>query len=84
MIAEHHRSLYRLRRSGGGARRLVAGRAAFLAAGRASSMADHALRRRPRPPQVTGNLDRHAEVLHRYARAQARARYRPSAAGAFG
>jgi N-acetylglucosaminyl-diphospho-decaprenol L-rhamnosyltransferase len=56
MIAEHHRSLYRFAsKRWRGARRLgLPPAAAFLALRTALAMADHALRRRPRPPQVTG------------------------------
>ena len=56
MIAEHHRSLYRFAsKRWRGARRLALPvAAAFLALRAALAMADHALRRRPRPPQVTG------------------------------
>ena len=56
MIAEHHRSLYRFAsKRWRGARRLALPPAgAFLALRAALAMADHALRRRPRPPQVTG------------------------------
>jgi N-acetylglucosaminyl-diphospho-decaprenol L-rhamnosyltransferase len=56
MIAEHHRSLYRFAsKRWRGARRLaLPPAAAFLALRAALAMADHALRRRPRPPQVTG------------------------------
>ena len=56
MIAEHHRSLYRFAsKRWRGARRLALPlAAAFLAVRGALAMADHSLRRRPRPPQVTG------------------------------
>jgi N-acetylglucosaminyl-diphospho-decaprenol L-rhamnosyltransferase len=56
MIAEHHRSLYRFAsKRWRGARRLaLPPAAAFLALRAALAMADHALRRRPSPPQVTG------------------------------
>ena len=56
MITEHHRSLYRFAsKRWRGARRLALPlAAAFLAVRAALAMADHALRRRPRPPQVTG------------------------------
>ncbi len=56
MIAEHHRSLYRFAsKRWRGVRRLALPlAAAFLAVRAALAMADHALRRRPRPPQVTG------------------------------
>ena len=56
MIAEHHRSLYRFAsKRWRGARRLaLAPAAVFLALRAGLAMADHALRRRPRPPQVTG------------------------------
>jgi N-acetylglucosaminyl-diphospho-decaprenol L-rhamnosyltransferase len=56
MIAEHHRSLYRFAsKRWRGARRLALPlAAAFLALRAALAMAEHALRRRPKPPQVTG------------------------------
>jgi N-acetylglucosaminyl-diphospho-decaprenol L-rhamnosyltransferase len=56
MIAEHHRSLYRFAsKRWRGARRLALPLAAvFLAVRAGLAMADHALRRRPKPPQVTG------------------------------
>jgi N-acetylglucosaminyl-diphospho-decaprenol L-rhamnosyltransferase len=56
MIAEHHRSMWRFaEKRWRGARRLaLAPAAAFLALRSALAMAEHALRRRPRPPQVTG------------------------------
>lgn len=56
MISEHHRSLYRFAsKRWRGARRLALPlAAAFLAVRAALAMADHGLRRRPRPPQVTG------------------------------
>jgi N-acetylglucosaminyl-diphospho-decaprenol L-rhamnosyltransferase len=56
MIAEHHRSLYRFasKRWRGAHRLALPPAAAFLALRAALAMADHALRRRPRPPQVTG------------------------------
>jgi N-acetylglucosaminyl-diphospho-decaprenol L-rhamnosyltransferase len=56
MIAEHHRSLYRFAsKRWRGARRLALPlAAAFLALRAGLAMADHALRRRPKPPQVTG------------------------------
>jgi N-acetylglucosaminyl-diphospho-decaprenol L-rhamnosyltransferase len=56
MIAEHHRSLYRFasKRWRGAPRLALPAAAAFLALRAALAMADHALRRRPRPPQVTG------------------------------
>jgi len=56
MIAEHHRSLYRFAsKRWHGARRLALPfAAAFLALRAGLAMADHALRRRPKPPQVTG------------------------------
>jgi GT2 family glycosyltransferase len=56
MIIEHHRSLYRFAsKRWRGARRLALPlAAAFLAVRAALAMADHGLRRRPRPPQVTG------------------------------
>jgi N-acetylglucosaminyl-diphospho-decaprenol L-rhamnosyltransferase len=56
MITEHHRSLYRFAsKRWRGARRLALPlAAAFLAVRAALAMADHALRRRPKPPQVTG------------------------------
>jgi N-acetylglucosaminyl-diphospho-decaprenol L-rhamnosyltransferase len=56
MITEHHRSLYRFAsKRWRGARRLALPlAAAFLAVRAALAMADHGLRRRPRPPQVTG------------------------------
>jgi N-acetylglucosaminyl-diphospho-decaprenol L-rhamnosyltransferase len=56
MIAEHHRSLYRFasKRWRGARRIALPPAAAFLALRTALAMADHALRRRPRPPQVTG------------------------------
>jgi hypothetical protein len=56
MIAEHHRSLYRFAsKRWRGARRLALPvAAAFVALRAALAMADHALRRRPSPPQVTG------------------------------
>ena len=56
MITEHHRSLYRFAsKRWRGVRRLALPlAAAFLAVRAALAMADHALRRRPRPPQVTG------------------------------
>jgi N-acetylglucosaminyl-diphospho-decaprenol L-rhamnosyltransferase len=56
MIAEHHRSMWRFAaKRWRGARRLaLAPAAAFLALRSALAMAEHALRRRPRPPQVTG------------------------------
>jgi N-acetylglucosaminyl-diphospho-decaprenol L-rhamnosyltransferase len=56
MIAEHHRSLLRFAaKRWHGARRLALPlAAAFLALRAGLAMAEHALRRRPRPPQVTG------------------------------
>jgi N-acetylglucosaminyl-diphospho-decaprenol L-rhamnosyltransferase len=56
MIAEHHRSLYRYAsKRWQGARRLALPvAAAFLALRAGLAMAEHALRRRPKPPQVTG------------------------------
>ena len=56
MIAEHHRSLYRFAsKRWRGARRLALPlAAAFLTMRAGLAMADHALRRRPKPPQVTG------------------------------
>ncbi len=56
MIAEHHRSLYRFAsKRWRGMRRLALPLAAgFLALRAGLAMAEHALRRRPRPPQVTG------------------------------
>ena len=56
MIAEHHRSLYRFasKRWRGVRRLALPFAAAFLVLRAGLSMADHALRRRPRPPQVTG------------------------------
>jgi N-acetylglucosaminyl-diphospho-decaprenol L-rhamnosyltransferase len=56
MIAEHHRSLLRFAaKRWHGARRLALPLAAvFLALRAGLAMAEHALRRRPRPPQVTG------------------------------
>jgi N-acetylglucosaminyl-diphospho-decaprenol L-rhamnosyltransferase len=56
MIAEHHRSLWRFaEKRWRGARRLaLVPAAAFLALRSGLAMAEHALRRRPRPPQVTG------------------------------
>jgi N-acetylglucosaminyl-diphospho-decaprenol L-rhamnosyltransferase len=56
MIAEHHRSLLRFAaKRWHGARRLALPlAAAFLALRAALAMAEHALCRRPRPPQVTG------------------------------
>ena len=56
MIAEHHRSLYRFasKRWRGARRVALPLAAAFLAVRAALAMADHALRRRPSPPQVTG------------------------------
>ncbi len=56
MITEHHRSLYRFAsKRWRGARRLALPlAAAFLTVRAALAMADHGLRRRPRPPQVTG------------------------------
>lgn len=56
MIAEHHRSLYRFAsKRWRGVRRLALPlAAAFLAVRAGLAMADHALRRRPKPPQVTG------------------------------
>jgi N-acetylglucosaminyl-diphospho-decaprenol L-rhamnosyltransferase len=56
MISEHHRSLYRFAsKRWRGARRLALPfAAAYLAVRAALAMADHGLRRRPRPPQVTG------------------------------
>ena len=56
MIAEHHRSLYRFAsKRWRGARRLALPlAAAFLALRAGLAMAEHALRRRPKPPQVTG------------------------------
>jgi len=56
MIAEHHRSLYRFasKRWRGARRVALPLAAAFLAVRAALAMADHALRRRPKPPQVTG------------------------------
>jgi N-acetylglucosaminyl-diphospho-decaprenol L-rhamnosyltransferase len=56
MIAEHHRSLYRYAsKRWRGARRLALPfAAAFLALRAGLAMAEHALRRRPKPPQVTG------------------------------
>jgi N-acetylglucosaminyl-diphospho-decaprenol L-rhamnosyltransferase len=56
MIAEHHRSLLRFAaKRWHGARRLALPFAAvFLALRAALAMAEHALRRRPRPAQVTG------------------------------
>jgi N-acetylglucosaminyl-diphospho-decaprenol L-rhamnosyltransferase len=56
MIAEHHRSLFRFAaRRWHGLRRLgLPFAAVFLTVRAALAMAEHALRRRPRPPQVTG------------------------------
>jgi N-acetylglucosaminyl-diphospho-decaprenol L-rhamnosyltransferase len=56
MIAEHHRSLYRYAsKRWRGARRLALPfAAAFLTLRAGLAMAEHALRRRPKPPQVTG------------------------------
>ena len=56
MITEHHRSLYRFasKRWRGPRRLALPFAAAFLAVRAALAMADHGLRRRPRPPQVTG------------------------------
>jgi N-acetylglucosaminyl-diphospho-decaprenol L-rhamnosyltransferase len=56
MITEHHRSLYRFasKRWRGARRVALPLAAAFLAVRAALAMADHALRRRPKPPQVTG------------------------------
>ena len=56
MIAEHHRSLYRFAsKRWRGARRLALPlAAAFLVLRAGLAMAEHALRRRPKPPQVTG------------------------------
>jgi N-acetylglucosaminyl-diphospho-decaprenol L-rhamnosyltransferase len=56
MIAEHHRSLYRFAsKRWRGARRLALPLAAvFLTVRALLAMAEHALRRRPKPPQVTG------------------------------
>jgi N-acetylglucosaminyl-diphospho-decaprenol L-rhamnosyltransferase len=56
MIAEHHRSLLRFAaKRWRGARRLALPFAAvFLTVRTVLAMAEHALRRRPRPPQVTG------------------------------
>jgi N-acetylglucosaminyl-diphospho-decaprenol L-rhamnosyltransferase len=56
MIAEHHRSVLRFAaKHWHGARRLALPlAAAFLALRAGLAMAEHALRRRPKPPQVTG------------------------------
>jgi N-acetylglucosaminyl-diphospho-decaprenol L-rhamnosyltransferase len=56
MIAEHHRSLFRFadKRWRGPRRLALPFAAAFLALRAGLAMAEHALRRRPRPPQVTG------------------------------
>ena len=56
MIAEHHRSLLRFaaRRWHGLKRLALPFAAGFLTVRAALAMADHALRRRPKPPQVTG------------------------------
>ncbi len=56
MIAEHHRSLYRFAaKRWHGARRLALPFAAvFLTVRAGLAMADHGMRRRPKPPQVTG------------------------------
>jgi N-acetylglucosaminyl-diphospho-decaprenol L-rhamnosyltransferase len=56
MIAEHYRSLYRFAsKRWRGVRRLALPLAAgFLALRAGLAMAEHALRRRPKPPQVTG------------------------------
>jgi N-acetylglucosaminyl-diphospho-decaprenol L-rhamnosyltransferase len=56
MIAEHHRSLFRFAsKRWRGARRLaLLPAAAFLALRAGLAMAEHALRRRPKPPQVAG------------------------------
>jgi hypothetical protein len=56
MIAEHHRSLFRFAaRRWHGLRRLgLPFAAVFLTMRAGLAMAEHALRRRPRPPQVTG------------------------------
>jgi N-acetylglucosaminyl-diphospho-decaprenol L-rhamnosyltransferase len=56
MIAEHHRSLLRFaeKRWRGMRRLALPFAAAFLALRAGLAMAEHALRRRPRPPQVTG------------------------------
>jgi N-acetylglucosaminyl-diphospho-decaprenol L-rhamnosyltransferase len=56
MIAEHHRSLYRYasKRWRGARRFALPFAAAFLALRAGLAMAEHALRRRPKPPQVTG------------------------------
>ena len=56
MIAEHHRSLYRFasKRWRGPRRLALPLAAAFLALRAGLAMAEHALRRRPKPPQLTG------------------------------
>jgi N-acetylglucosaminyl-diphospho-decaprenol L-rhamnosyltransferase len=56
MIAEHHRSLYRFaaKRWRGPRRLALPLAAAFLTVRAGLAMAEHALRRRPKPPQVTG------------------------------
>jgi N-acetylglucosaminyl-diphospho-decaprenol L-rhamnosyltransferase len=56
MIAEHHRSLYRFasKRWRGLRRLALLPAAVFLTVRAALAMAEHALRRRPKPPQVTG------------------------------
>jgi N-acetylglucosaminyl-diphospho-decaprenol L-rhamnosyltransferase len=56
MIAEHHRSLLRFaaKRWRGVQRVALPFAAVFLALRAGLAMAEHALRRRPRPPQVTG------------------------------
>jgi N-acetylglucosaminyl-diphospho-decaprenol L-rhamnosyltransferase len=56
MIAEHHRSLLRFaaKRWHGLRRLALPFAAAFLALRAGLAMAEHALRRRPRPPQVNG------------------------------
>jgi len=56
MIAEHHRSLYRFaaKRWHGMRRYALPFAAVFLTVRAGLAMGDHAVRRRPRPPQVTG------------------------------
>jgi N-acetylglucosaminyl-diphospho-decaprenol L-rhamnosyltransferase len=56
MIAEHHRSLFRFasKRWRGLRRLALLPAAVFLVVRAGLAMAEHALRRRPKPPQVTG------------------------------
>jgi N-acetylglucosaminyl-diphospho-decaprenol L-rhamnosyltransferase len=56
MIAEHHRSLFRFasKRWRGLRRLALLPAAVFLAVRAGLAMSEHALRRRPKPPQVTG------------------------------